>query len=82
MPQNVIKGKLQEIDELKSLMMKQERFELLLRSLIDSGGNNLDTPFIGELYSGFIIMEEAQRAINSKGSKRTGHKEAKSVLNK
>jgi hypothetical protein len=38
MPQNVIKGKLQEKDdEIKSLMKKQERFELLLKSLIDSG---------------------------------------------
>jgi hypothetical protein len=43
--------------------------------------NNLDIPFIRELYSGFIIREvEAQRAI--KGSKRTGHKEGKNVLNK
>ena len=38
--------------------------------------SNSDTPFIRELYSDFIIREvEVQRAINSKGSKRTGHKE-------
>jgi DNA adenine methylase len=35
--------------------------------------SNSDTPFIRELYSGFIIREvEAQRAINIKVSKRTG----------
>ncbi|HXX98061.1 MAG TPA: hypothetical protein VEL11_13200 [Candidatus Bathyarchaeia archaeon] len=38
--------------------------------------SNSDTPFIRELYSGFIVREvEVQRAINSKGSKRAGHKE-------
>ena len=35
--------------------------------------SNSDTPFIRELYSGFVIREvEAQRAINIKVSKRTG----------
>ncbi|MFY9798865.1 MAG: hypothetical protein WAJ93_24520, partial [Candidatus Nitrosopolaris sp.] len=34
----VIKGKLQEKDDqINTLMKKQERFELLLQSLIDSG---------------------------------------------
>jgi DNA adenine methylase len=38
--------------------------------------SNSDTPFIRELYSDFSIKEvDAQRAINSKGSKRAGHKE-------
>lgn len=38
--------------------------------------SNSDTPFIRNLYSNFSIKEvDAQRAINSKGSKRTGHKE-------
>jgi len=38
--------------------------------------SNSDTPFIRELYSGFNIKEvDMQRVINSKGSKRTGHKE-------
>ena len=38
--------------------------------------SNSDTPFIRELYSDFRIKEvDIQRAINSKGSKRAGHKE-------
>jgi DNA adenine methylase len=38
--------------------------------------SNSDTPFIRKLYSNFSIKEvDAQRAINCKGSKRTGHKE-------
>jgi DNA adenine methylase len=37
--------------------------------------SNSDTPFIRELYSDFRIKEvDVQRAINCKGSKRTGHK--------
>jgi DNA adenine methylase len=38
--------------------------------------SNSDTPFIRELYPDYSVKEvKAQRAINSKGSKRTGHKE-------
>jgi len=38
--------------------------------------SNSDTPFIRELYSDCSIKEvDVQRAINCKGSKRTGHKE-------
>jgi DNA adenine methylase len=38
--------------------------------------SNSDTPIIRALYSDFSIKEvKAQRAINCKGSKRTGHKE-------
>ncbi|HYA84458.1 MAG TPA: DNA adenine methylase, partial [Candidatus Bathyarchaeia archaeon] len=38
--------------------------------------SNSDTPFIRRLYSDFRIKEvNVQRAINCKGSKRTGHKE-------
>ena len=38
--------------------------------------SNSDTPFIRELYSDFSMKEvDVQRAINSKASKRTGHKE-------
>ena len=55
----------------------QEQLASVFRKLSDRGCfvllSNSDTPFIRELYSGFVIREvEAQRAINIKVSKRTG----------
>jgi DNA adenine methylase len=52
----------------------------VFRNLVDRGCvvllSNSDTPFIRELYSDFSIKEvSVQRAINCKGSKRSGHKE-------
>jgi DNA adenine methylase len=58
----------------------QIRLATVFKKLSDRGClillSNSDTPFIRELYSDFGIKEvDVQRAINSKGSKRTGHKE-------
>jgi len=52
----------------------------VFRKLADRGClillSNSNSPFIRELYSDFSIKEvDVQRAINCKGSKRTGHKE-------
>jgi DNA adenine methylase len=58
----------------------QSQLANVFRKMTDKGClvllSNSDTPYIRELYSGFRIKEvKAQRAINCKGSKRTGHKE-------
>jgi DNA adenine methylase len=58
----------------------QVQLASVYRKLSDKGCfallSNSDTPFIRGLYPGFTIRQVgAQRAINFKGSKRTGHKE-------
>jgi DNA adenine methylase len=58
----------------------QEQLANLSRKLSDRGCkillSNSETPFIRELYTDFSIKDfNVQRAINCKGSKRTGHKE-------
>jgi DNA adenine methylase len=58
----------------------QEQLANVFRKLSDRGCfvllSNSDTAFIRKLYSDYGIKEvDVQRAINCKGSKRTGHKE-------
>jgi DNA adenine methylase len=58
----------------------QEQLAIVFRKLSDRGCfvllSNSDTAFIRKLYSDYGIKEvDVQRAINCKGSKRTGHKE-------
>ena len=58
----------------------QVQLASVFRKLSDRGCSvllsNSDTPFIRELYSDFRIKEvDVQRAINSTGSGRAGHKE-------